>query len=46
MEHVTQQTAASAEQSAAAAEELNAQSEALNHIVKRLRVMVVGERRG
>jgi methyl-accepting chemotaxis protein/methyl-accepting chemotaxis protein-1 (serine sensor receptor) len=46
MEHVTQQTAASAEQSAAAAEELNAQSEALNHIVKRLRVMVVGEHRG
>jgi methyl-accepting chemotaxis protein/methyl-accepting chemotaxis protein-1 (serine sensor receptor) len=46
MEHVTQQTAASAEQSAAAAEELNAQSEALNHIVKRLRVMVVGEGRG
>jgi methyl-accepting chemotaxis protein len=45
MESVTQQAAASAEQSAAAAEELNAQSESLNHIVKRLRMMVVGERR-
>jgi methyl-accepting chemotaxis protein/methyl-accepting chemotaxis protein-1 (serine sensor receptor) len=45
MEHVTQTTAASAEESAAAAQELNAQSEALNHIVKRLRVMVVGEGR-
>jgi methyl-accepting chemotaxis protein len=46
MEHVTQQTAASAEESASSAQELNAQSAALNHMVERLRLMVVGESKG
>ncbi len=43
MDHVTQNTAASAEESASASEEMSAQAEALHQAVKTLRTLVGGQ---